>query len=344
MLITTIAQFRTASSINVSNTIDTWLPYISEAEEMFLIPVISQKLYDALLAFSIELSSKYPDEISAGEEGEPLSDEQILWLNLLLKARKAVALYALYLGIDEISVSISSSGITVIQSETHKPAPQYQIMNLKESYLTRAHRQVDLILAYLSRNKTRIPEFMAPGFDLFFRSADEFQLYADIHASRRVFLSLVPIISGIEKKYILPTLSPAFFADLKLKYLSDTLSVDELVVLSLVQQALSHLSIARALLEISIDFLDWGIFNNSINTFNSVSTKALVNSEKIAMMHKANQTDGESELKMLQEFLDSNASATKYALYFASSRYAGKENAVKRAEFTNTSTNSIFVV
>ena len=48
--------------------------------------------------------------------------------------------------------------------------------------------------------------------------------------------------------------------------------------------------------------------------------------------------------EMLQEFLDENAGESKYALYFNSNRYAGKETAVKRGEFVNESTKSIFVV
>ena len=45
-LITTIDQFRLASSINVSNTIANWQPYLDDAEEMFIIPAIGKQAFE----------------------------------------------------------------------------------------------------------------------------------------------------------------------------------------------------------------------------------------------------------------------------------------------------------
>ena len=112
----------------------------------------------------------------------------------------------------------------------------------------------------------------------------------------------------------------------------------------LVQPALVHLSMARALAEINIDLLDWGIFNNANNTFNNVQNKAQANITRIALMQEANQKDGEAELKAVQEFLDNTASADTFPAYFNSSRYVGPANAVKRGEFLNDASKSMFVV
>ncbi|MCX6305529.1 MAG: hypothetical protein NT040_11225 [Bacteroidetes bacterium] len=350
MLITTIAQLRAASSVNVSNSVENWLPYLADAEDMFIIPAIGQSLYDAILD---SLESVPVDVI---ESADPISDPGVgghrlpptnaeILEALILKVRKALALYALYLGIDEMSVSVSSAGIQVLQSDTHKPAPQYQIMNLKETYLTRAHRQVDLILSFISKNVDQLPDCLPPVAPYFLRNAEEFQLQCDIHSSRRVFLSLMPIIGSIEKKYIKPTLSAGLFDSLKTDFQTpEALTDDEQVLIDMILPALAHLTLARALLEISIDVLDWGIFNNSTNTFNSMATKNQANMERISIMREENQRDGEAELKMLQEFLDNNANASRYAAYFESSRFAGTESAVKRGQFVNESSKSIFVV
>ncbi|MCX6267042.1 MAG: hypothetical protein NTW16_06755 [Bacteroidetes bacterium] len=351
MLISTIAQLRAASSVNVSNNIDNWLPYLSDAEEMFIIPVIGQPLYDLMLAHTLydpnPRNPEVDDELGTGDQSPdaPTADLVILLYDeLLLKIRKSIALYALFLGVDEMSLSISSAGIQVIQSDTHKAAPQYQIMNLKETYLTRAHRQIDLILKFLTQNTSAFDQYYHPSTPCFIRNADEFQVYSDIHSSRRVFLSLLPVMGSIEQKYIKPTLSPELFNSLKSEFRSDVLSEENKILIDFIVPALVHLTMARALLEISIDTLDWGIFNSSTNTFNNIQTKAQENRNRVSSMHEANQRDGEAELKMLQEFLDNNASADKYALYFNSSRYAGAELSVKRGEFVNESSKSIFVV
>ena len=272
MLITTIVQLRAASSINVSNNIDNWLPYLSDAEDVFIIPAIGQNLYDAIISYLNPDSNEDSESGNAGSEAQipnPILDA------LILRVRKALSLYALYLGIDEVAVSVSGAGIQVLQSDTHKPAPQYQIMNLKETYISRAHRQMDLILSYIEKNYSELPAVDFPKYPYFIRNAEEFQLYADIHASRRVFLSLMPIMESVEKKFIKPTISELLFDDLKSKLqIGNSLSDDERTLLGYIMPSLAHLTMARALLEISIDILDWGVFNNSANTFNNIQNIA----------------------------------------------------------------------
>ena len=341
MLITTIAQLRAASSINISNNIDNWLPYIADAEELFIIPILGEDVMEFITNTINPKKLTEQDPVDAGDTAGVPPDYAMV---LLEKVRKAVALYALFLGVDEMAVSISAAGIQVLQSDTHKPAPQYQIMNLKETYLSRAHMQVDSILRYIVKNIAFLSGLTLPKSPYLIRDADQFQVYADIHSSRRVFLSLQGVIGSIEQKYIKPTLSPQLFASLKEEYQAGTLSPDNQILYDMIIPALVHLTMARALLEVNIDMLDWGIFNNASNTFNSLSTKSIANKERISVMHDANQKDGEAELKMLQEFLDENAEESKYPLYFNSNRYAGKEAAVKRGEFVNESTKSIFVV
>ena len=146
-------------------------------------------------------------------------------------------------------------------------------------------------------------------------------------------------------KYIRPTLSPELFDELKQAWKSSfVLSPEFSALMEMIRPALAHLTMARALVEISIDVLDWGIFDTAGNTFSNVSSKQASNRERIALMAEANQRDGEAELKALQQFLDETASETVYPLYFNSSRYAGKAKAEKRIEFFNKPDNSFFLV
>jgi len=115
-------------------------------------------------------------------------------------------------------------------------------------------------------------------------------------------------------------------------------------LMELIRPALAHLVMSRALMEISIDVLDWGIFDTAGNTFSNVSSKQASNKERIAIMAEANQRDGEAELKALQQFLDENAGEDLYAAYYHSARYAGKKMAEHRNEFTNKPDNSFFLV
>ena len=332
-LIDNLSQVLTAASINVSNSIENWFPYIGEAQETFIKPVLGGTLYQQL--------QETANPIVREPEQKPVDTHLF---DLLEMIRKPLALYALWLGADEFGVSISSQGIQVIETPTHKTAPQYRVQNLKENWIRRANTSLDRVLKFLDEHKGDYPGFDPQDADLFIRGTLEFNSEVDIRESRRVFVSLKPIIRSVEKKYIRPTLSAELFDELKEAWqLDEALTTAQLNLLDLIRPALAHLTIARALIEISIDVLDWGIFDTAGNTFANVSSKQASNKDRIAIMAEANQRDGEAELKALQQFLDETASDDVYPAYFHSGRYVGKANAMQRNEFINKSDNSFFL-
>ena len=332
-LIDNLSQVLTAASINVSNSIENWFPYIDEAQETFIKPVLGNDLYYQLQGLMAIDPVPADDGTAEGKLAE-----------LLGMIRKPLALYALWLGADEFGVSISSQGIQVIETPTHKTAPQYRVQNLKENWIRRANTALDLVLKFLDEHKEDYPGFDPQDADLFIRGTLEFNSEVDIRESRRVFVSLKPVIRSVEKRYIRPTLSVELFDELKTAWqLDETLTTAQLNLLDLIRPALAHLTMARALIEISIDVLDWGIFDTAGNTFANVSSKQASNKDRIAIMAEANQRDGEAELKALQQFLDETASDDVYHAYFHSTRYAGKVIAETRNEFINKSDNSFFL-
>jgi len=332
-LIDNLSQVLTAASINVSNSIENWFPYIDEAQETFIKPVLGNALYDQLQGIMAI------DPVPADDGNAEANLAELLGM-----IRKPLALYALWLGADEFGVSISAQGIQVIETPTHKTAPQYRVQNLKENWIRRANTALDLVLKFLDEHKEDYPGFDPQDADLFIRGTLEFNSEVDIRESRRVFVSLKPVIRSVEKKYIRPTLSAELFDELKKAWQTEAvLTTAQLNLLDLIRPALAHLTMARALIEISIDVLDWGIFDTAGNTFANVSSKQASNKERIGIMAEANQRDGEAELKALQQFLDETASEDVYPAYFHSSRYDGKANAIQRNEFINKSDNSFFL-
>ncbi len=332
-LIDNLSQVLSAASVNVSNTIENWFPYIEEAQETFIKPVLGIGLYEQLQD-AMALDPVPPDD---GTTLENLA-------GLLEMVRKPVALYAVWLGADEFGVSVSSQGIQVIETQTHKTAPQYRVQNLKENWIRRANTALDLVLKFLDEHRGDYPGYICQDADLFIRNTLEFNSEVDIRESRRVFVALKPVIRSVERKYIRPALSAELFDELKQFLQSNAeMSKEQKALMDLIRPALAHLTISRALMEISIDVLDWGIFDTAGNTFANVSSKQASNKDRISIMAEANQRDGEAELKALQQSLDETASETVYPLYFHSSRYAGKANAEKRIEFFNKPDNSFFL-
>ena len=332
-LIDKLLQVLSAASVNVSNTIENWFPYIEEAQETFIKPVLGLGLYEQLQD-AMALDPVPPDD------GTTLENQA----KLLEMVRKPLALYALWLGADEFGVSVSSQGIQVIETPTHKTAPQYRVQNLKENWIRRANTALDLVLKFLDEHREDYPAYICQDADLLIRNTLEFNSEVDIRESRRVFVALKPVIRSVERKYIRPALSAELFDELKQVLQSNAeMSKEQKALMDLIRPALAHLTMARALLEISIDILDWGIFDTAGNTFANVSSKQASNKDRISIMAEANQRDGESELKALQQFLDETASEDVYPAYFHSTRYAGTVKAETRNEFFNKSDNSFFL-
>ena len=332
-LIDNISQVLSAASVNVSNTIESWFPFIEEAQQTFIKPVLGDPLYNQLLD-SVALDPVLPDD----------GTNEMLLAELLWLVRKPLALYALWLGADEFGVSVSAQGIQVIETPTHKTAPQYRVQNLKENWIRRANTALDQALKFLDENHSSFPAYQPQDADLFLRNTFEFNAEVDIRESRRVFVNLKPIIRSVERKYIRPTLSPELFDQLKQAWKSSfALSPEFSALMELIRPALAHLTMARALTEISIDVLDWGIFDTASSSFTNVTSKQSANHQRTIQMTEANQRDGEAELKALQQFLDDTASESIYPAYFHSSRYIGKEKAVNRPEFNNKPDNSFFL-
>ena len=327
-LITNIEQIRAASSINVSNTINNWRPYITEAEEVFIRPVIGSEFYDVL-----------DGVVNGSGSGDSGYDE------LLVKVRTALSLYSIHLGIDEMSVSVGPQGIQVVATDSHKPAPEYQVLNLKESLLMRAHRNIDMVLIYLSQHREQFSDYTPVSHGCLIADAAAFGRYVDINGSRRVFLQLIPVMRNIEQRYIRPTISEDLYDELQEAVNgsgSSAISDDLQALLSRIQPALAYLTMARALQDITLDLLNWGAFQFAWSTFKSMRRMDEVNQDKAGQMMQAHQRDGEAALKAVQEWLDSNATADKYAAYFNSQRYVGAESAVTRLDFENSSDKSFF--
>ena len=344
--ITSIDQIRLATPLSISNKIEHWQPFLDDAEDVFIRPVITRSMYNKILSY---LTLENPDDhVWMPDTTIDTFDKDAFFLELLRKIRKAEALYAVWLGIDEMAVNVSSSGVQILASETNKPAPQFMIMNLKETCLTRAHRQIDTTLQFIWEWRERLSllndQFQLMPQEILIRDADQFQTYADIHSSRRVFLSLIPVIKSIEQKYIIPMITQGTYKEILDDQSADTNNPEITPLYQLLLPAIVHLTMARALLEISIDILDWGVFNTSVNTFNNVQYKAQVNDQRISVMHQANQRDGEAELKAVQEYLDNHARIDLFYAYFVSPNYVGPANALHKGEFINDVTKSFFAL
>jgi len=71
-------------------------------------------------------------------------------------------------------VSVSSQGIQVIETPTHKDCSPVPGSELKENWIRRANTALDLVLKFLAEHREDYPAYICQDADLFIRNTLEF--------------------------------------------------------------------------------------------------------------------------------------------------------------------------
>lgn len=134
--------------------------------------------------------------------------------------RDAIANFGMYEYAPLGSVFFDSSGISNVSNEQRKPVEWWQMNDLRRSMLGTGHEAMDLLLAFLEKNKTVFTDWAESVYyteskELLVNNTDLFDKYYNIFQSRRVYLSLRPSIRQIEDQYVSTFLCKELIAHLK---------------------------------------------------------------------------------------------------------------------------------
>jgi hypothetical protein len=329
-LITSIKEVRDFIAINVTSDFDDIKPYIEQAEIKFIKPVLGKALYDKLTN---------DVQASGGISGD--------YEALLKKVQLPLIYYAYYIAVPILNVQVSSSGIHIATTETKKTAFEWQVDQLRDSWLNTAHDFIEELLEFLEENASKYSEWGGSdarneALSLFITSASMFNECYFINSSRRLYSALRPIIKSIEQKYIKGTIGEDMFDAIKLQIqASDGPDSDTQALLDIINPCVAHLTMARALSELSLEIIPNAIYENVVQVVSKAKQSGGV--DKISILKSELVADGRAELKQLQDYLDANASATKYKEYFDSDLYTEPETGVVRGEFVNDATKGFFL-
>src|SRR5688572_21357973 len=137
----TIDEIRKYIPVDANMSIDTLLPSINDAEEMFVKDLLGE-LYAVLLA-------DYTDHTNDDGEDTGMNEDN---LALIPYVQRTLAYYSLYLSIENVGVSIGDGGIQQTYSQNSQPAPRWKIRDLQANYINKADRFADKLLQFLEEN------------------------------------------------------------------------------------------------------------------------------------------------------------------------------------------------
>ncbi|WP_299755292.1 DUF6712 family protein [uncultured Pontibacter sp.] len=271
--------------------------------------------------FYLDLSQKYNEGLA--------TEKQLELVAILLDAIVPMAQGNL---LPLQALQISDRGVHIVSNANEKTPFEHQIKAAQASFAHKGFQAIERALRFLERHIDH------PDFELWATSeactlfrqhtisnAEEFQNGYSIGNSRRTYMALLPTVRKVEDFYLETALGGDFWYELKEQLKDRDVHPDNLYLLNrFIRPAVALLTVAAALEEGGYTFkTDAFLLSDSAEPVDA----AILNSKRA----KA-EKDGKAYLSKLTNYLNANASAEKYATYFASSTYLAPGSEVSRNE------------
>ena len=242
-LIKTIAEVAAVLPKLVSKTNEfEQLPDFQAAEDKYIIPIIGQTLYDALVA---------------AYDGDTLDANET---ELVAKLRRAIVPYAF---LEETGLNIlmwQGSGLQKVKQSQGEPVRAWEIQEMKTTLLKKATEGIEHSLRYLFDNADIFPEWTASAeYDklkvLLIKSGTELNELYSVYQPQRSYFIMKSLMYDMQRM----ALQDSIGTDL-LTYLRDkeTPSTDEAECIGYLKKALAFLTIQKACRHFSVSFSDMG--------------------------------------------------------------------------------------
>lgn len=279
-LITSIEEFKQYIPADINMSIETMLPFIEEAEQLYIVPLLGSEFYEAYKALYLASGTT------------PLSDERKA---LLPYIQRPLAYYAQLQSMVHLAVTYGDMGIRQHRSEESDAAPRWLQEKLQFQALRNGDIHSDKLLAFLEENATNSNDYalwfsssantINSGTIVY--STEIASRHIDINNSRRVFLKLRGKIREIETKLIPKLISQAQYDELvtKLKAGNTTQAEDDLI-------AKLEPIIAKRALFMQLPFMRVQITENGIFIYSGTDE-----------LYKLGQLAGDAEIKVLRHQL-----------------------------------------
>jgi uncharacterized protein DUF6712 len=315
---------------NINNDIDSLMPYLDEALHDVL-PYLSQAQWD-------KLDADFADG-SANEDH----------LALLKVVRKALVHFAYLKHSDDGTMQISDKGYNRVKADDEDSAWAWQMNNFVKARIRDGWIWLNRLLELLNSKPEVYTEWAESKereyiLSFFLWNLADFKKQRSI-ADLRMLDSLRNSMLHVQDEVIKRNLGAELYEELKDQLLNDDdFSPDNKALIPFIHKAIANLSTARAIEEGIVAFNEKGLTVRSTrNDQGDNETEASL--KKIAMFEKDAREKGASALKDLRDYLNKNASSTKYPSYYTNEDlYDDPTDTTDQSTFTNAAGGTYFGV
>jgi hypothetical protein len=303
LFLTTADIRRVLPRVSANYDFEDLAPFITLAEEKYIIDYIGQEFYD-------ELNDAY---------ALTPSQEQ---LAAIRKLQFSIGYFTLLEAMPHLGLQIANAGVGLGNSDTTTQVPQWKEFQLVSSLASNGESFLDKALVFLETNKTDYPTWLTSDAytvskELFINTAKELNRYLPIFQSRRAYLSLRQFIMDVQELTIVATIGQDLYDDLLSKIAGDTLTADEKHLVTLIQKPLANIAARQAFNQLAIAFDGRGF--RILSSSDGIMQKAAVTGDTLTGMLSDFASRGEASIIALKQYLQDNADT--WPLYKDSTAY-----------------------
>lgn len=308
MLIRDIATLKLFVEPSTKVDFAAFKPSIGTAEDKYIIPCIGADTYE-LLDGKLDNNAVLNDAETA----------------LLKHLRNAIAQFGMYLYSFRADVMVSDSGITRQETQSGKTAFKYQLLALRDSYLTAGFDALERALDYLERNSDDFATWEDSAEreemnSLLIRLGADFNRhYSGIKHPQRTYRAILSDIRNTEELTLLPMFGNTYIT-LKSRQVSNSLTLLDKELIRYLKTALCNYAFARAITKLQVRIDDGGITilgTGTDQSLNDDSKRIGASKDQVAALIADCEKTAGGYIQLATDFLNANASAVLYPDWFA---------------------------
>lgn len=329
-LITTITEFKKYVAIDANSKIATLQPFINEAEELYVKPLLGQAFYDAFLPLYMASVAPSPTALSPANA------------KLLPYIQRCLAYYTQWLAVDQLAITFGDMGMREHRAEESDPSPRWKQEKLQFNAMRSGDIHADKLLEFLEANAGDYAAWASSTANtkksgILVYNAAIASRHIDIGNSRRVYLKLYPTICDVESRVLPRLVSKEQYEELVALLQAGTgFTPEQEALVNKLEAIVSKRALYVHLPKMRISITDAGLFTYS--GLDELHKYFASDAEVKTLRHEL--ADGEFGYKNdeaeLQQFLEDNID--DYPLVKASAVYTVQPDPGP----TFTPTNSIF--
>lgn len=306
-------------------------PSVRQAERDYLKPILGTTEFNNLVTASASL---------------PLAGNDLALYNQLAEP---LAQMAAYLAVPDLDLNLSTNGFTVFKDEKSAPASQKRVEQFRLSQLRKAMAGFDALLEWLEANKATYTDWAAgEGYTElkqgFVNTTADFNAVVDINGSRHLFMRLRPYRTKVEQFELKSYLGEDLYDEIKAEILAGSISADNAALYPYIKEAVANRSIAKGILALNLQIDERGHLAAGIQESHTMKMQQHAKDAHLDTLVKQYNAEADAFFEKLRSYLNANATASKYAVYFASDLYVDPNGADPNEDrHQNDPTDPLFI-